>query len=735
MKHKLLSIILAFVTAANVAALELPTPPQLAPSQQQVQTAHLAANILKRFPYKPIPLNGVTSERIFDRYLKSLDPEKLFFIQADIDRFSNERLKLAEDIDHGDLHIPFAMFNRYQQRVAERLGYARELLKQPLDFTRNESFQFDREKAQWPKSDDEVRDLWRKRVKNDWLQLKLAGKNEKAIRDTLDKRYGNLLSRINKTKGEDAFQVFMDAFATSVDPHTDYFSPAASADFDISMRLSLFGIGAVLQEKDEYTTIRELVPGGPAALSTKLQVGDRIVGVGQGVAGPIVDVVGTRLDEVVKLIRGAKDSTVRLDVLPADAGPDGKHKMVTLVRDKISLDKQAAKKSIIQVKQDGVTRDVGVITLPAFYQDFEGRRKGEKEFRSATRDVARLLEELKKDKVDAVLIDLRNNGGGSLDEAVALTGLFTGPGPVVQERNSQGQIRIDGSNSAKRAWDGPLGVLINRGSASASEIFAAAIQDYGRGVVIGEPSFGKGTVQTIIDLDQMARNEKPTYGGLKMTIAQFFRVNGGTTQLRGVTPDVSFPPIADTERFGESSFDNALPWTQIKAASYAPTGDMSGVIPLLKGRHAMRIAQDKDFQYLLEDLAELRAQRKKAVLSLNEAERAKERDLREAKLKLRKAAEKPDSGNTKAALKTDTPDLKKSEQQDTFAADENDLDDESPVDAVKKNAKDVWLMEAAHIVADESELIGAGTRFAARGATPARNSANDPSFRKPVGAN
>ncbi|MGE5651960.1 MAG: carboxy terminal-processing peptidase [Bacillota bacterium] len=735
MKRKLLSIILAFVAAANVAALEPSSPPQLSPSQQQIQTAHLAANIFKRFPYRPIPLDAATSERIFDRYLKSLDPEKLFFVQADIDQFSGARQKLADDLDHGDLRTPFAMFNRYEQRVADRLAYARDLLKQPLDFARNENFQFDRDKAAWPKTDDEVRDLWRKRVKNDWLQLKLAGKNDKAIRDTLDKRYAKSLSRIQKSKSEDAFQVFMDAFATSVDPHTDYFSPAASADFDISMRLSLFGIGAVLQEKDEYTTIRELVPGGPAALSTKLQVGDRIVGVGQGADGQIVDVVGTRLDEVVKLIRGAKDSTVRLDVLPADAGPDGKHKQVILVRDKISLDKQAAQKSILQVKQDGVTRQVGVITLPAFYQDFDGRRKGEKEFRSATRDVKRLLEELKKDKVDAVLIDLRNNGGGSLDEAVALTGLFTGMGPVVQERNAQGQVRIDASSTARRAWDGPLGVLINRGSASASEIFAAAIQDYGRGVVIGEPSFGKGTVQTIIDLDQMAHNEKPTFGELKMTIAQFFRINGGTTQLRGVTPDIAFPAISDTERFGESSFDNALPWSQIRAASYAPAGDMSGLVPLLKARHAARIAQDKEFQYLIEDIAELKALRKKAVLSLNEAERTKERDLREARLKLRKTADKPDGDNNKTAFKTEAPGVKKDGKPETALPDENDVDEDPPVDAVRKSAKDIWLLEAANVAADAAGLGNGGTRFAARAATSERKAANDPAIRKPVGVN
>ena len=714
MKNRLLWILLAIATASHAAVPAPSAPPILAPLQQQGQAAALAAQVLTRHHYKAVPLDDAMSEKIFDRYVKTLDPEKLFFIQADIDKFAAARTELDDAIYHEDLHIPFAIFNLFQRRVVERLAYAREILKQDHNFSRVETYQYERSKEPWPKSEDEARDLWRKRVKNDWLRLKLAGKDDKMIRATLAKRYGNSLARAYKSKSDDVFQVFMDAYAMSIEPHTDYLGPRASAEFDIAMRLSLVGIGAVLQERDEYTTIRELVPGGPAAQSAKLHVGDRIVGVGQGNDGPVTDVVGWRVDDVVTLIRGAKDSVVRLDILPADAGPDGQHKHIALVRNKISLEQQAAKKSIIRVKDGAVTRQVGVIVLPSFYQDFDARRRDDKNYKSATRDVAVLLEELKKDKVDAVLIDLRNNGGGSLDEAVELTGLFTGEGPVVQERNSQGNVRIDSSHDTTRAWDGPLGVLINRASASASEIFAAAIQDYGRGVIIGEPSFGKGTVQTLVNFDQMAHSDKPKLGELKMTVAQFFRVNGGTTQLRGVTPDISFPTVSDTENFGESSYDNALPWTQIKAANYASAGNIASWLPSLQSRHTLRIASDKDFQYLLEDVARINAQRKKHVLSLNEADRRKERDLLEARLASRADSSGADGSNKKSA-KEKSAAMKKIALQDLgLQADERSLSDELAAEKAQKNAKDVWLNEATHILSDEVDLSRGKTELAAR---------------------
>jgi carboxyl-terminal processing protease len=349
--------------------------------------------------------------------------------------------KIDDAIKREDLKIPFSIFNTYGQRVAGRMDYARNLLKQNFDFGVQEVYALEREDAPWPQTEAESDDLWRKRVKGDWLRLKLAGKTDAVIRDTLSKRYQNSLERAFKYKSEDVFQSFMDAYTTSVDPHTDYFGARAAAEFDISMKLSLVGIGAVLQERDDYTTIRELVPGGPAQLSGKLMVGDRITGVGQGEDGPIKEVVGTRLDEVVQMIRGKEDSVVRLDILPADAGPDASHRVISLKRDKISLEKQAARKAILPVKDGEATRKIGVITLPVFYEDFEARQKGDPEYRSASRDVAKLLGELKQEDVEGVVIDLRNNGGGSLSEAIELTGLFVGKGPVVQQRGADGRGR------------------------------------------------------------------------------------------------------------------------------------------------------------------------------------------------------------------------------------------------------------------------------------------------------
>jgi carboxyl-terminal processing protease len=440
---------------------------------------------------------------------------------------------------------------------------------------------------------------------------------------------------------------------------------------------------------------------------------------------------------VVAQIRGTKDSTVRLQVLPADAGPDGKPYVLPLIRKKISMEEQSAKKTIMEVKDGAVKRRIGVISLPTFYQDFEARRKGDKDFKSATRDVARLLKELKADKVDNVLIDLRNNGGGSLNEAVELTGLFIDRGPVVQQRNAEGRVEVESDNVPGLAWDGPVGVLINRASASASEIFAAAIQDYGRGLIIGEPSFGKGTVQTLVNLDRFGQSDKARFGELKMTIAQFFRINGGTTQLRGVTPDIKLPYVSDAEAFGESSYDNALPYTQIKPAVYIPAGELKEIVPLLDKKHEARVSKDKDFQYLLEDIAVVKKQRKENQVSLNENARRKERDQQEARAKLREqrlaAGPSPDDPvllpdpkealNKAIAAKPANPRAAQRQSQqmkgairsdDGLQADERKLSDELDAEKAAKNAKDVLLNEAVHILADEVSLLKTDTRMASR---------------------
>ncbi len=717
MKKILLWLVFALTAAAQAASFDSATPLrlELKPEQQQSQAARLAAEVLTRFHYKAMPLDDAMSEKIFDHYLKSLDSEKLFFVQTDMDQLAPFRTRLDDAILKEDLAVPFAIFNLYAQRVSERFVYARSLLKEGFDFQQQESYRYGREKEPWLKSAAEMRDLWRKRVKNDWLRLKLAGQDDSSIVAVLDKRYDNALKRIGRAKGQDAFQAFMNAYTMAIEPHTNYMGPRAAADFNISMKLSLVGIGAALAEKDDYTTIRELVPGGPAILSGELKVGDRILGVAQGEKSAMTDVLGWRLDDVVGLIRGAADSVVLLDVLPADAGPDGKHKRVSLIRKKISLEEQAARKSVLSVTDGEVTRRVGVISLPGFYEDFEARQRGDRDFKSATRDVARLLDELKKERVDSVLIDLRDNGGGSLMEAVQLTGLFIGKGPVVQQRNARGDVRVDGDTRAGVAWDGPLGVLINRGSASASEIFAAAIQDYGRGLVIGEPSFGKGTVQTMIDLDQVARNRKQQFGELKLTVAQFFRINGGTTQLRGVTPDILFPTVSDAMSFGESSFDNALPWVQVKAADYAPAGDLKFLLPALRTRHEARVKNDKEFQYLQEDIAEFRLQRDKNLVSLNEAERRKQRDVQEARLASREAWRNggkiaPEQKNAQKSA----PEKNRVLRDDGLQAEERNLVSELAAEKAGKKAKDVLLNEAVHILSDKVALLKPAARFASR---------------------
>src|SRR5258706_1123146 len=483
------------------------------------------------------------SEKIFDQYLKSLDPDKAFFLQSDIDQLSGDRTRLDDAILKEDLGIPYAIFNRYEQRAVERFAYARTLLKKGFDFQRDESYQYGREKEPWLQTEAEVRELWRKRVKNDWLRLKLTGKDDKSIVDILDKRYDNSMKRVAKVKSADVFQAFMNAYTTTIEPHTNYLGPRAAADFDIAMRLSLVGIGAALAELNEYTTVRERIAGGPRALSGQLQVADRMVGVAQGENGAMTAVMGWRLDDTVALVRGTADSVVVLDILPAEVGPDGKHKRVSLVRKTISLAEQAAK-ATVQSGADGATttRRIGVISLPSFYSDLAARQRGVKDYKSAARDVARLLAGMTVLKVDGVLLDLRNNGGRSLGEAIELTGLFIDKGPVVQQRNAKGEIVVESDTQAGVAWDGPLGILINRNSASASEIFAAAIQDYGRGLIFGERSFGKGTVQSLINLDQVAGGGKSQFGELKMTVAQFFRINGGSTQVRGVIPEIALPP-------------------------------------------------------------------------------------------------------------------------------------------------------------------------------------------------
>ena len=691
MKKLLIWVVLSLAVATHATAdSELIYPPQLKPAVQEAKAARLSAELLSRYHYKPVPLDDALSGKMFDQYLKALDPEKVYFLQSDIDRLAVNRSRLDDAILSEDLRAPFEIFNLYERRAVERMTYARSLLRKGFSFESDETLMIDRKDQPWPATEADSLDLWRKRVKNDWLRLKLAGQDDLAIAKVLDKRYDSASKRVGKITSADAFQAFMNAYTMAIEPHTNYLGPRAAENFDIAMRLSLVGIGAVLTDIDGYATIRELVAGGPASLSGQLKVGDRIVGVAQGATGPMDDVVGWRLDDSVARIRGAVGSTVRLDILPAEDGPDASNKTVVLIRNTITMQDSAAKAKVYSVATGAGQRLIGVITLPSFYEDVDALRKGDKEYRSASRDVARLLADLKAQKVDGLLVDLRNNGGGSLREAVGLTGLFVGKVPVVQTRNAKGDISVEKNANTGLAWDGPMGVLINRASASASEIFAAAIQDYGRGLIIGEPSFGKGTVQTVASLDQIAKNATPVYGELKMTIAQFFRVNGGTTQLRGVTPDIGYLQSGDDTQFGESSYDNALPWTRIKAADYAPVGDITTQLPRLLAWHESRVHRDRDYQSLLVDLAKAKEVRKNNVISLNEVARRKERATVEKRLTAMLGSAGTGAGGALA--------------DDGLQFNERKLSKELAAEKTRDAVNDVLLNEAVSILSDSAAL-------------------------------
>src|SRR5690606_593342 len=479
------------------------------------------------------------------------------------------------------------------------------------DFTADERFVYDREDAPWPADEAELDTLWRKTLRNEWLRLKLAGREADDIRTTLDKRYVNMLDNVNELEGRDVFQIFMNAYAGAIDPHTAYFTPRTAENFNLSMSLSLEGIGAVLQKQDDVTVIREIMPGGPADKSGLLGPGDRIIGVGQGSDGEVEDVIGWRLDNVVEKIRGPKGSLVRLAVVPAKAGLDSEPVRVAITRDEVRIEDQAAKAEVYDIEGgDGMAdRRIGVIELPGFYQDFEGRRMRRDDYASATRDVARLLREFDGQGVDGVVLDLRDNGGGSLNEAIELTGLFIDDGPVVQVRESGGRISVEGDEDAGVAWDGPLAVLVNRRSASASEIFAGAIQDYGRGLVIGETTFGK----------------------VQLTVAQSLRVSGRSTQNKGVVPDIRFPASMDAGEYGESTYDNALPWTKISAVPHTTYGDFAPLLERLDERHHERVAQDIEFGWWKEDVERTRELLERDWISLNEDERRAEREEHEAR--------------------------------------------------------------------------------------------------------
>jgi len=617
----------ALLTCSSLAVTAANAP--LSPSPEHSFSTVLLTKFIKQLHYKESSLDDTQSSAILNRYIESLDTNRNIFTAEDIASFKRYDTALDDAIRRGDLEPAFTIFRLFNQRRLERADYALQRLEQSFDFTLDEQYLFDRTDAAWPKDQNELDDIWRKRIKNDVLSLSLANKSTEEINKTLRKRYQRFKTRSEQTKAEDVYEIFINAYLKTIEPHTAYFSPRTSENFKINMSLSLEGIGAVLKTVSDYTIIKSTVPGGPAEMSNQLHPEDRISGVGQGSDGEIEDVVGWRIDDVVALIRGPKGSVVRLQVLPKASGLDGPSKIVTIIRDKIKLEEQQAKKSIIEIPNGEQISRIGVITIPTFYMDFDAARLGEKDYVSTTRDTRRLLEELKAEKVDGIVIDLAGNGGGSLSEAISLTGLFIKSGPVVQVRDSHNKLQIDEDTDDSIAYSGPMAVLVNRFSASASEIFAGAMQDYGRATILGEPTFGKGTVQQVLDLNRHVRNSGATLGQLKMTIAQFFRINGDSTQNRGVIPDIIFPTAQENSKQGESSLENALPWAQIKAANFHPYNRTRSNLAVVTAQHQKRIQSDSGFEYLLAQADMRKEILDKTSVTLLKTERKTEREKQE----------------------------------------------------------------------------------------------------------
>jgi carboxyl-terminal processing protease len=619
--------------AAGCAGAKSPDVPlgELEPLPRQEKTTVVINKVLERFHYRKVDLDDDFAKQILDQYVDALDPNRSFFLKADLDRFEREFQRLDDDLRRGRVGFGFEVFKRYREQVDERVAYALQLLERGFDFDRPEEYRFDRSEADWAKNDAELDEIWRKRVKNDWLALRLANKDDEAIRELLTKRYEGLGHRIRQFDSDDVYQTFVNAYTQAVEPHTSYMSPSTSENFDISMRLSLEGIGAVLRGETEHTVVQRTIPGGPARQSGQIHGGDRIIGVAQGLDGPMEDVVGWRLQDVVDKIRGPKGSVVRLLVLPKAAGSDGITREVSLVRKEIKLEDQAAKTYVIDALPHAPDVRIGVLEIPAFYRDFRAESEGKRDFRSTTRDVRRLIDGLKAEGIDGLLVDLRGNGGGSLTEATALTGLFIDKGPVVQVKDSFGKVEVEEDPDPGVAYTGPLAVLVDRNSASASEIFAGAMQDYGRGIIIGEPTFGKGTVQTLIDLNRYVPGSGEDLGRLRLTMAEFFRVSGGSTQLRGVEPDIWFPTALKDAKHGERSLDNPLPWNKIGPARY--TKASLSAIDDLRERSGQRTSSDPGFEMLTAREHVLRELEEQTVVSLRESDRQIESDRRERILK------------------------------------------------------------------------------------------------------
>ena len=675
-------------TSDSAEELAITQPQVLTPLEVHYRTNLTIVEQLRHNHYVKKELNDTASSQIFEKFIESLDRGRAYFTQQDIEEFEEFRYELDDLLKRGDLKPAFAIFNRYQASLIDRLNFLIKEIDKGVDrinFELPDSIRINRDELPWPANDKERDIVWQKRLKAAALSLRLNDKTDEEISEQLTKRYKNQLKQALQTKSEDAFQLYINAFTKSYDPHTVYFSPRTSENFNINMSLSLEGIGAVLKSEEDHTSVVRLVPAGPADKEGTLEPTDKIIGVGQGKSGPLIDIVGWRLDDVVELIRGPKDSTVRLEVIHSESDVEIT-KIISIVRNTVRLEEQAAQAKLLEIKDEQGSHLIGVLDIPTFYIDFQGKQSGDPDYKSTTRDVKKLIKKLKAQQVKAIVVDLRGNGGGSLEEARSLTGLFIDQGPMVQVKSARRRTSVLADQDSQIYWDGPLVVMVNRLSASASEIFAGAMQDYGRAVVIGNQTFGKGTVQTLIPLNR---------GQLKLTAAKFYRISGESTQHQGVIPDISFPELYDSSKIGESSHEDAMPWDTIRPANYQIYANIDPFIYPIREAHESRIKNNPDFVYFqaIADRNKLFAER--THISLNEQKRRDEKseddkwrlnlenDLRKAKGK---------------ELANDLEELEELEEQES--EEEREEDELTSEDDLEKIEDDALIKEAGFIALD-----------------------------------
>lgn len=632
----LLSTLLSALLCSPMVAAKADLEPLKAKAKHQKES-QMVVQLVERLHYKDTQLNDAFSIEILNKYISSLDPNKMYFLGEDVVAFDRWKTQLDEGLKIGNLEPAYEIFDVFKKRVAKQKEYALTVLDSELSFETDEAYRWDREKAAYAIDQKELDDIWRKRVKNDYLSLKLLKKEPEKIKETLTKRYNFMAKRIDDMKSDDVFQYFINSYLSLVEPHTGYMEPLTSENFEINMKLSLEGIGAVLGNDGEYTSIQTIVKGGPADMEGSLKSGDKVLAVGQDTEGSFEDVVGWGIEDVVQLIRGEKGSTVRLRIIGEDEGPDTLPRVVNIVRDKVKLEQQAAQHKIMKVKDGKHDRKIGVIDLPTFYLDFAGLQSGDPEYRSTTKDVKKILKKFEAEGVQGIIVDLRNNGGGSLYEAIQLSGLFIDKGPIVQTKLSHGKVDVKRDVNPTIAWKGPMVVMVNKLSASASEIFAAAMQDYGRALIVGSQTYGKGTVQNVMPLNEYVNDPELELGQLKMTMGQFFRINGGSTQNRGVIPDIEFPASPGLENYGESSYENALPWNSISSSDYTVFDDLSDEITQLKNRYSERTAINFEFDFLKKEIELYQQEKDNITVSLSLDERMRKVQERKERKKERKA--------------------------------------------------------------------------------------------------